>query len=92
MTRVITMESANLTEFPNFRDGDVAVALTGTRVYRLHSSVLKRNSKFFAEKLYAPGAKLNKQAREEGATAYRLEYHQNKEDKDLPGFWIRKVA
>jgi hypothetical protein len=90
MTHII-MEPATLAEFPHFRDGDVAIALTATRFYRLHSSVLKRNSKFFAEKLHAPGAKLNKQAREEGAAAYRLEYHQNKENKALPGFWIRKV-
>jgi hypothetical protein len=77
--------------FPNFPDGDIAVAFTAIRVYRLHSSVLKRNSKYFAEKLHDPGPKLNKQAREDGAAAYRLEFRRNAENENLPGSWDRKV-
>lgn len=77
--------------FPNFPDGDTAIAFTAIRVYRLHSSVLKRNSKYFAEMLHEPGPKLNKQAREDGAAAYRLEFRKNTKSENLPGSWIRKV-
>lgn len=86
------MKQATIAEFLNFPDGDVAIAFAATEVYRLHSSVLKRNSKYFAEKLRELGPKLNKQAREEGAAAYRLEYRKNLENESHPGFWIRKVG
>lgn len=87
-----SMDPISTATFPNFPDGDVAVAFTAIRVYRLHSSVLKRNSMHFAEKLHGPGAKLNKQAREDGAAGYRLEFRRNIESENLPGSWIRKVA
>ena len=85
------VDSDTVAEFPNFPDGDVAIALTALKVYRLHSSVLKRNSKCFAQILQEPGPKLNKQARDDGAAAHRLEFRKNLTNEDLPGYWIRKV-
>jgi hypothetical protein len=85
-------EPATRAAFPNFPDGDVAVAFTAIKVYRLHSSVLKRNSKYFSEILNEPGPKLNKQAREDGAATYRLEFRRNVENESLPGTWVRKVV
>ena len=101
MTRIISastvgraapVESDTVAGFPNFPDGDVAIAFTAMREYRLHSSVLKRNSKFFAQILHEPGPKLNKQARDDGVAAYRLEFRRNIANEGLPGYWIRKVV
>lgn len=59
--------------FPRFRDGDVAIHLSLTEQYQLHSQVLKQNSVFFEEELAEPGAKLTAKARRDGSAAYRFD-------------------
>ena len=39
------------TSFPVFNDGDVYITITATRIYQLHSVVLRRCSKIFGELL-----------------------------------------
>lgn len=61
-------------EFPRFNDGDATVVVSSSRIYQLHSHVLRRvSTKFAALMDEYPGAKLTAAARRDGCTAYRFE-------------------
>ena len=59
--------------FPKYGDGDVSIVISPTRIYQLHSTILKRNSPFFEHELQHPGARLTSKARHEGLASYRFE-------------------
>ena len=59
-------------DFPKYADGDVTIMITATRSSQLHSSVLKRNSPWFAKQL-VDGPRLNAKARQDHLAAYRFE-------------------
>jgi hypothetical protein len=67
------MEAPRLDDFPKYKDGDVSIVISSTRVYQLHSTILKRNSPYFERELQSPGARLTSKARQEGLAAYRFE-------------------
>ncbi|RMZ83677.1 hypothetical protein DV738_g1031, partial [Chaetothyriales sp. CBS 135597] len=59
-------------KFPKYLDGDVGITVTMSRMYQLHSSVLRRYSPFFAELLVNP-PRLTAKARHDHLPAFRLE-------------------
>jgi hypothetical protein len=67
------MASTTDNEFPKYTDGDVSIYVCPTRIYQLHSAVLRRNSTYFEQQLRTPGARLTGKARNEGRAAYRFE-------------------
>ena len=68
------MNSSVAVDFPTYSDGDVSIIVSPQHTYKLHSSVLKRNSSFFLGAINeAPGTRLTSKARQEGAAAYRFE-------------------
>jgi hypothetical protein len=67
------MDTPRMEQFPKYDDGDVSIVVSSTRIYQLHSSVLRRNSPYFEEALRNPGARLTSKARQEGLAAYRFE-------------------
>ena len=65
---------SNLDEFPKYPDGDVFLMVTAIKSYQLHSSVLRRNSSWFAAQIdEKEPPKLNVKARKEHSAAYRFE-------------------
>lgn len=63
------MEGPDSSSFPMFSDGDVMLVISPEHLYRLHSSVLKRCSGFFASVLTeSRAAKLATQAMRAGNT------------------------
>lgn len=79
-------------EFPKFHDGDVAIVIDPGKTYQLHSSVLQRNSPFFANLFSAEGpAQLSSAAVKQGVTTrYRFELF--KVSSDAVGTFIRRVG
>jgi hypothetical protein len=67
------MNTPRMEQFPKYNDGDVSIVVSSTRIYQLHSSVLRRNSPYFEEALRNRGARLTSTARQEGLAAYRFE-------------------
>lgn len=84
------MEVPRLEQFPKYDDGDVSIVISSTRIYQLHSSVLKRNSPYFEHELQIPGARLTSKARQEGLASYRFELI-TQEPTDI-GYFERKVC
>lgn len=77
--------------FPRFKDGDVCIYVSSSRIYQLHSNTLRRLSPIFAEELDRfPGAKLSAAAKREGMAAYRFEL--NKSNLDDCGQFVRVVS
>ncbi|KAJ9198693.1 hypothetical protein DTO164E3_5164 [Paecilomyces variotii] len=67
------MEHADTSSFPIFTDGDVTLVVSSEHIYRLHASVLRRCSGFFASVLTENhAAKLSTQAKRAGNT---LRFH-----------------
>jgi hypothetical protein len=72
-TSVATATSPKSSTFPHFADGDTLIVLSANHTYRLHSSVLRTGSTYFAKELAEEnGAQLTKKARDHGVT---LRYH-----------------
>lgn len=67
------MDPPRIDDFPQYRDGDVSIVISSTRIYQLHSTILKRNSPYFERELDSAGARLTSKARQEGLAAYRFE-------------------
>jgi hypothetical protein len=72
---IIIMEAFRESDFPHYRDGDVAITIAPLKTYQLHSNVLRRNSRYFAEILdETTAAPLTTKARRDGVTTqYRLQ-------------------
>lgn len=84
------MDNDNEDKFPRFKDGDVAIHLSLTDHFQLHSQVLKQNSTFFDEEFKEPGAKLTAKARRDGAAAFRFDLV--KDLQDAVGRLQRRVS
>lgn len=85
------MDSSVSVDFPTYADGDVSIIVCPQHTFKLHSSVLRRNSPFFlAEINREPGARLTSKARQEGAAAYRFELITS-DPQDI-GYFQRKVC
>ena len=67
------MDPPRVDDYPKYSDGDVSIVISSTRIYQLHSAILKRNSPYFERELQQPGARLTSKARQEGLAAYRFE-------------------
>ena len=89
-TTILAMDPPRLDEFPRYTDGDVSIVISPTRIYQLHSTVLKRNSPYFECELQEPGARLTSKARQEGLAAYRFELV-SADAQDI-GYFVRKVC
>jgi hypothetical protein len=78
-------------DFPKFKDGDVCIVISASRIYQLHSHTLRRLSPYFSRELgLFPGAKLTAAAKRDGATPYRFELNRN--DPEDIGCLIRIVG
>lgn len=85
------MDAITPSEWPMFSDGDVTIVLSTARHYRLHSSVLRRNSPYFAKELDKfPPAKLNAAAKREQLSPIRFELRRN--NMNPIGIFERKVG
>ena len=64
-----------MSSFPKFADGDLIISIPGSRIYQLHSGVVRRASTFLARFLTEDqGAVLTTEAKREGAVIrYRLD-------------------
>jgi hypothetical protein len=80
-----------MSAFPVFPDGDVLIVLSGIRLFRLHSGILRHASKVFETLLSEDhGAKLTPKAKREGATVrWRLDLL---DVEKPPGFLVRAVG
>lgn len=83
--------AAKDSKFPKFADGDVVIVISGTRVYHLHSGVLRRNSTTFAKMLDVDhAALLSSKAKKEGITTrFRLDL--TGVTGNVPGKFLRRV-
>lgn len=64
-------------KFPTFQDGDVTIIVSTSRVYRLHSHILRQKSTYFEQYLQPEsGQKLTSAARKAGHTPWRFQLHQ----------------
>jgi hypothetical protein len=84
------MDAPRMDQFPKYDDGDVSIVVSSTRIYQLHSSVLRRNSPYFEKALEAPGARLTSKARQEGLAAYRFELVSSGHGDN--GYFVRQVS
>ena len=84
------MESSVTTSgFPEYDDGDVQIVITPTKIYKLHSVVLRRHSPYFARLLREEdAAKLTKKAASENAIRYRAELVRSSID-EAPQFKLK---
>ena len=84
------MDAPRVDDFPKYKDGDVSIVISSTRIYQLHSTILRRNSRYFERELDSPGARLTSKARQEGLAAYRFELVTHRL-QDI-GYFERKVS
>lgn len=65
--------AATANAFPQFEDGDVTIVVSTSKIYRLHSSTLRRTSEYFRNIFdTSVSPKLTAAARREGFTPYRF--------------------
>ncbi|KAK5110596.1 hypothetical protein LTR85_000973 [Meristemomyces frigidus] len=81
---VFSMADPQASEFPQFKDADVRIVISGSRQYQLHSSILKSISPTMKELLADQwAAKLNSKAIKRGVTGKcRLLMVENEEEAD----------
>lgn len=88
------MVSTNVnTDFPHFKDGDVSILVSTSRIYRLHSHVLRRVSPYFEQYLDPLDApRLTAAARREGYTTWRFQLFSDPHHPNDVGQFIRLVS
>lgn len=84
------MDTDPTTAFPVFKDGDVMIVLSPLKTYKLHSSVLKRNSTLFSREIGAkPPPRLSLHARNSNLAPYHFQLVGGENHR--VGSFVRKV-
>lgn len=92
LSRDMAATSAS-SEFPHFTDGDVCIVVSTSKIYQLHSHVLRRVSSWFRDFLQpAAAVRLTAAARREGCAAWRFHLFVNPHDLDEIGQFVPIVS
>lgn len=73
----VMADTESIDKFPTFRDGDVTIIISTSRIYRLHAHTLRQKSSYFKQYLQPESAqRLTPPARRAGHTPWRFQLHQ----------------